>query len=195
MLQGEHLGSALALQPVVCLVSPPHAVCRCLSASHRRIHLNPRPLHPCRLQVDATQFSGGRAEPSCCAAQLCVDQISVADVLVGSKADLCDDATLAAFHAWAHGLFPPKPLVATAARGQLDAATAEALLARPERTTGSSSASGGGSTAGAVRQVQRGDRGMPWLSSSLAVVEEEPTRERPLRRELQGGTGTNAACG
>lgn len=49
------------------------------------------------------------------------DQIHLADVLVGSKADLCDAATLAAFRRWAEGLYPPKLVVTTCGVGGVDA--------------------------------------------------------------------------
>ncbi|EFN55957.1 hypothetical protein CHLNCDRAFT_145269 [Chlorella variabilis] len=91
MLQGEHLGSSLAVQPV----------------------------------VDATQFVGGTGQPACLSSQLLANQISVADVLVGSKADMCNSDTLRAFQRWAEQLFPPKQLVTTARHGCLaDAVTA-----------------------------------------------------------------------
>lgn len=50
------------------------------------------------------------------------DQIGVADVLVASKTDLCDAATLAEFRTRAAKLFPPKALVAEVVQAQLDIA-------------------------------------------------------------------------
>ncbi|MEX2338668.1 MAG: GTP-binding protein, partial [Aquisalimonadaceae bacterium] len=40
------------------------------------------------------------------------DQVELADVLVANKQDLADAETLAGFHAWAMGQFPPKARVA-----------------------------------------------------------------------------------
>ena len=167
--------------------------------------------------MDATQFAGGAAAPACMAHQLLADQVAVADVIVGSKADLCDEAALQAFHAWAAELFPPKLLVATERRGQLDAATAAALLAWPPH---GSSGSGGGSSDGgsggagdasgdpapgsaaadglSAQRPRRGAASTPWLSSSpaaAAAAEEQPTPERPLRQQVQGADGAHAACG
>ena len=50
------------------------------------------------------------------------DQIGVADVLVASKTDLCDAATLAAFRERAAKLFPPKAKVVEVGHAQLDIA-------------------------------------------------------------------------
>lgn len=50
------------------------------------------------------------------------DQVGVADVLVASKTDLCDAATLAAFRARAAKLFPPKAKVVEVRNAQLDIA-------------------------------------------------------------------------
>ncbi|XDZ51875.1 GTP-binding protein [Neisseriaceae bacterium CLB008] len=50
------------------------------------------------------------------------DQVSVADVLVASKIDLCDEATLAEFRQRAAKLFPPKALVAEVTDAELDLA-------------------------------------------------------------------------
>lgn len=139
-----------------------------------------------RCQVDATQFEGGAAEPACCSVALLADQVHIAQALVGSKADLCSDAALWGFQRWAQGLFPPKQLVATARRGQLEPAVVQALLG------GSASpASPGEQGLGAHRAL-----GTPWLSSSPAGADEEaPARERPLRRQVLNAEGTHAACG
>lgn len=50
------------------------------------------------------------------------DQISVADVLVASKIDLCDEATLVEFRARAAKLFPPKALIAEVHEAHVDLA-------------------------------------------------------------------------
>ena len=73
------------------------------------------------------------------------DQISVADVLVASKLDLCTSEQIAAFRAKAAQLFPPKSLVAEVQNAELDIAwlathTAEKSRYRikslPENTLG-----------------------------------------------------------
>lgn len=222
MLQGEHLGPSLALQPVVCLVSAagaragagwavgPRPLQRrrfAVACALRDAHALPRRRHP---QVDATQFAGGAATPACLSHQLLADQVAVADMLVGSKADLCDEAAIRAFHAWAAELFPRKRLVATAQQGRLDAATAAALLAWPENGSGRGSiaepapppAQGPAAIPAApgglpVQRARRGAASAPWLSSSQAesAAEEQPTPERPLRQQVQGTDGAHAACG
>lgn len=48
------------------------------------------------------------------------DQVELAEVLVGNKADLCDQAELSRFRQWAENLFPPKARVAVAEQGRLD---------------------------------------------------------------------------
>ncbi len=73
------------------------------------------------------------------------DQISVADVLVASKLDLCTSEQIAAFRAKAAQLFPPKSLVAEVQNAELDIAwlathTAEKsryrIKSQPENTLG-----------------------------------------------------------
>ncbi len=61
------------------------------------------------------------------------DQIGVADVLVASKTDLCDEATLHAFRERAAKLFPPKALVAEVANAQLDIAWLETPVVTKSR--------------------------------------------------------------
>ena len=148
---------------------------------------------------------------------LLADQVSIADALVGSKADACDEAALAAFRAWAEGLFPPKRLVVTARQGRLegDAAAAAAALLTWSGAAGSGGCGNPSSDGAAAAAeagppssglpVQRPRRGAaaaaPWLSSSgggsdgLGMEEVEPPRERPLRKQVQDGTGAHAACG
>ena len=73
------------------------------------------------------------------------DQISVADVLVASKLDLCTSEQIAAFRAKAAQLFPPKSLVAEVQNAELDIAwlatpTAEKsryrIKSQPDNTLG-----------------------------------------------------------
>ena len=73
------------------------------------------------------------------------DQISVADVLVASKLDLCTSEQIAAFRAQAANLFPPKSLVAEVQNAELNIAwlatpTAEKsryrIQALPDNTLG-----------------------------------------------------------
>lgn len=169
--------------------------------------------------MDATQFSSGTAAPACCDVPLLADQISIADILVGSKADLCDGPALAAFHAWAAGLFPPKQLVATARQGQLDGSAAgtagmAGLLCWPQQASSkgdgepSSPAAAAqpepGNDAMPVRRPRQGVVGQPWLSSSSssadarngpAAEEHEASKERPVRKQVLDGSGAHAACG
>ncbi|MDN3517933.1 GTP-binding protein [Aquisalimonas lutea] len=60
------------------------------------------------------------------------DQVELADVLIGNKADLCSEAELAHFRGWAAEQFPPKARVATTRDGALDPAWLDAR-ADPER--------------------------------------------------------------
>lgn len=60
------------------------------------------------------------------------DQVELADVLIGNKADLCSDEELAHFRRWAAEQFPPKARVATTRDGVLDPAWLDAR-AEPER--------------------------------------------------------------
>ena len=171
--------------------------------------------------MDATQFSGGAALPACCNVPLLADQISIADALVGSKADLCDEAALAAFRTWAEQLFPPKPLVATARQGQLDSSTAgtadvAALLSWPQQAGSRDAKDAKNGMAAAqpeasssdlsVRRPRQGTASQPWLSSSgggsgsgwkgsSAAAEEAAARDRPLRKQVQDSSGAHAACG
>jgi G3E family GTPase len=155
-------------------------------------------------QVDATQFAGGSSVPAACAGnQLLLHQIDISDVLVGSKADVCDTSALAAFQLWAGQLFPPKQLVATARHGVVEgpaAAQLADLLAWPAAASacaqGGSNGSGGGSSQSvpglhqqehlrpqqlaAQERPQRSAAGIPWLSSSTAHS-----------GSLAGGSGTS----
>lgn len=159
----------------------------------------------CLAQVDATQFVGGTGQPACLSSQLLANQISVADVLVGSKADMCNSDTLRAFQRWAEQLFPPKQLVTTARHGCLADAVTAAMF------PGLTASSGDGAqqpAAAAERQQQqqqqvqrpwRSATGLPWLSSSAAhdgVSNESGAQQQMFqRREVQDASSTHAACG
>lgn len=65
--------------------------------------------------VDPRQF----INPDYARQTLYRDQISVADVLVASKTDLCDDITLNAFRQHAAQLFPPKARIVETVNAQL----------------------------------------------------------------------------
>lgn len=91
--------------------------------------------------IDPRQF----IDPNYAQNPLYRDQISVADVLVASKLDLCTSEQIAAFRAKAAQLFPPKSLVAEVQNAELDIAwlatpTAEKsryrIQALPENTLG-----------------------------------------------------------
>ncbi len=156
VLKGEHLASALDLQPIICLVRQQGALRRIchLKQCTRRIcwsrllgrsvsscwgtyiwlafynmH-NPLPFNlpfpkqhlilllPCLLlrgvvaQVDCVQFRPARlpwgAQPAFWANELCRDQVSIADILVGSKADQGGREAVRTFLQWAGQLYPPK---------------------------------------------------------------------------------------
>lgn len=70
LLQGEHLITSLAIQPVVCLIDI--------------------------FRLQATL-------------ELAAEQASIADILIGTKADLANEDEVAAFSTWAAALDPPKP--------------------------------------------------------------------------------------
>ncbi|GAB4819345.1 hypothetical protein N2152v2_006391 [Parachlorella kessleri] len=97
VLRGEHLARALVLQPIICL-------------------------------VDCVQFRPARlpwgSQPALWASELCRDQVSIADVLVGSKADLGGREAVQAFKGWAGKLYPPKLKVLTASHGVIDSEAA-----------------------------------------------------------------------
>ena len=91
--------------------------------------------------IDPRQF----IDPNYAQNPLYRDQISVADVLVASKLDLCTSEQIAAFRAQAANLFPPKSRVAEVRNAELDIAwldtpTAEKsryrIQALPENTLG-----------------------------------------------------------
>lgn len=91
--------------------------------------------------IDPRQF----IDPNYAQNPLYRDQISVADVLVASKLDLCTSEQIAAFRAKAAQLFPPKSRVAEVRNAELDIAwldtpTAEKsryrIQALPENTLG-----------------------------------------------------------
>ena len=91
--------------------------------------------------IDPRQF----IDPNYAQNPLYRDQISVADVLVASKLDLCTSEQIVAFRAQAANLFPPKSRVAEVRNAELDIAwldtpTAEKsryrIKALPENTLG-----------------------------------------------------------
>ncbi|OSM07632.1 CobW family GTP-binding protein [Magnetofaba australis] len=61
------------------------------------------------------------ADPQLAGQKTFRDQASIADILLAAKADRCEEADLAAFHAFADGLFPPKLTRAEVYEGRLDA--------------------------------------------------------------------------
>jgi len=68
--------------------------------------------------VDPRQF----IDPNYLRQPLYRDQVTLADVLVANKVDLCDIPTMAAFRSQSEGLFPPKSLVVEVRQGELDPA-------------------------------------------------------------------------
>lgn len=66
--------------------------------------------------VDPRQF----ANPDYWRQPLYRDQVTLADVLVANKIDLCDVPTLETFRSQAAGLFPPKARIAEVRHGELD---------------------------------------------------------------------------
>ena len=178
------------------------------------------------LQVDVTQFSGGQSAPPWAGAtaaddatggggggsQLLRDQVAVADILVGSKADLCDELALRAFHHWAaHDHFPPKARVATARRGRLDGGGASAMLHWGAALPAPAAASGGGgvgpgASVPALHQAPRpaslassssdagGSGGGACMVPAAAATPERPQRlPVPLQPAVIGGEGGSDA--
>eukprot|EP00887_Chlorella_sp_A99_P007836 scaffold20.g7836.t1 len=179
ILTGGHLRSSLELCPIVCL-------------------------------VDATRFADGTAavdgEPG---QQLFRDQISIAQVLVGSKADLCDDDTLARFQAWGAQLYPPKQRLVVSANGQVDPAALgiSGISWPPHQADDLSGAGGsdadapGGSTSGAdaapdwLAPGPGPGCGHAWLSNAPAAVGTEPCVGQPVRKVARVDTEGTVACG
>lgn len=83
LLRGPSLQSALCIQPVICL-------------------------------VDVTAFSsrGGPYEATDDGSSPLLQQLAVADVLLGTKADACGDAAMAAFRSWTELYHPTKQMLA-----------------------------------------------------------------------------------
>lgn len=71
--------------------------------------------------VDPREVLGGRVERD----ETFADQVLLADVLVGNRADLCTPEELEAFVAWGEALDPPKLVVATTSFGALEPAWLE----------------------------------------------------------------------
>ncbi|MDO5687650.1 MAG: GTP-binding protein [Neisseria sp.] len=61
------------------------------------------------------------------------DQVSVADVLVTAKSDLCDEGCLKAFHVQAAALFPPKSMIVATAGGKGEIAWLDAPVTAKSR--------------------------------------------------------------
>lgn len=188
MLSGPDLGSSLTLGPVICMV-------RSVARSHRRPSLlgSPCPL----LQVDASQFAGtGPASetPTFLSSPLLADQVSVADVLVGSKADLCDEGTLGAFHAWARGIYPPKALVTMAGHGHGSPDVADFLLDWPAGQGGPSTSQHCGPAAELQRQQEQHGGLDPALNCGTSSQHVTATGFPYWRHEVQRD-GSHAACG
>ena len=79
--------------------------------------------------IDPRQF----IDPNYAQNPLYRDQISVADVLVASKLDLCTSEQIAAFRAQAANLFPPKSRVAEVRNAELDIAWLDTPTAEKSR--------------------------------------------------------------
>ena len=79
--------------------------------------------------IDLRQF----IDPNYAQNPLYRDQISVADVLVASKLDLCTSEQIAAFRAQAANLFPPKSRVAEVRNAELDIAWLDTPTAEKSR--------------------------------------------------------------
>ena len=79
--------------------------------------------------IDPRQF----IDPNYAQNPLYRDQISVADVLVASKLDLCTSEQIAAFRAKAANLFPPKSRVAEVRNAELDIAWLDTPTAEKSR--------------------------------------------------------------
>ncbi|GLI63209.1 hypothetical protein VaNZ11_006062 [Volvox africanus] len=122
-LYGEHLRSALDVKAVICLVDV-----RAAAAAEGEL-------------VGPAGDSGGGGEgapsssgssgggwalgtglPAAASLETIQDQINVADVVVGHKADLASPQQLDAFGCWAEQLYPPKAQVVLASHGRIDPA-------------------------------------------------------------------------
>ncbi|KAG2441778.1 hypothetical protein HXX76_003391 [Chlamydomonas incerta] len=99
-LYGEHLRTALDVRAVVCLVDVRVAAAEVEAAA------------------GGAPAAGGAGVPS----ETFQDQVNVADVVVGHKADLAAPQQLADFWGWAAQLYPPKAQVLLASHGAVDPA-------------------------------------------------------------------------
>ncbi|GLC45502.1 hypothetical protein PLESTM_001742700 [Pleodorina starrii] len=124
-LYGEHLRSALDVKAVICLVDVRAAAAEELSAAAG----GPGGTGPAA--SDGGGGGGGGIGGSGALAAAVpnetfqasfwrYDQINVADVLVGHKADLASPDQLDAFWRWAEQLYPPKAQVELACHGRID---------------------------------------------------------------------------
>lgn len=145
--------------------------------------------------MDATQFAGtvtAYEAPAFLHSQLLADQVSVADVLVGSKADRCDEKTLRGFRAWAQDSYPPKTLVTTAVQGHVSPDVAGSLLAWPAGSGATAAMQHGWPTV--ERQQDQHDEASSENSRSTATKASTAAGCPYWRHEVQSD-GSHAACG
>jgi G3E family GTPase len=126
LLRGPNLGSALAVQPVICLVD--------------LVRFSGGMAGP---EVSPKGGGAGGAE----AAALHADQLAAAEVLLGTKADACGAAALEAFWGWAAALQPARRVL-TCSHSQIEP---EALGMAP---LDADAAGGGGGAAGAAAPLE-----------------------------------------
>lgn len=150
--------------------------------------------------MDATRFAEGPAvAASADAGALFHDQVSISDVVIGSKADLCDSDTLKHFTSWAGDLFPPKALVATAEHGQLDHSWLFGMQRSAGEVSATPSGRGSGSFDGTPGLSQLAVPGRPgagsgrtWLTNA-AEAEAQPAPRLPQRKVSEAGS--SITCG
>ena len=144
--------------------------------------------------MDASRFAGSATTTGADAGQLFHDQVGIADVLIGSKADLCDAPTLERFEAWAAQLYPRKQRVATCANGQLE----PEWLGIPHRSSSSSKNSSGQSSPSSCLPPSdsgplRKGRTEPWLTNSAAAA--GAVDGQPVRKVASSASEGTVACG
>ncbi|GLC49944.1 hypothetical protein PLESTB_000325600 [Pleodorina starrii] len=126
-LYGEHLRSALDVKAVICLVDVRAAAAELSAAAAE----GPGGPGPAASDGGGGGGGGGIGGSGALAAAAVPnetfqasfwrhDQINVADVLVGHKADLASPDQLDAFWRWAEQLYPPKAQVELACHGRID---------------------------------------------------------------------------
>lgn len=156
MLTGGSLASAIALQPIVCLVDLAH------------FKQGAPSLHHASKDGDDT-FMG---------------QVRVADILLGTKADLASQRETAAFELWAAALEPPKTVL-TCARSEV--ALEDLCMTNDARDKEESGASNASFLAPRVR-------GEVWFSKESDRP--RPQRMAPVRLERVGDSfGIADTCG